>query len=107
MNPGLPIPMYLLSQFAGSGSHTSNEMCESLVGAENPATRQNGTETFRPAAVPNLPPVLGTSKSGGVVMAVAIVIVTCGICADVRLSHDCCAKAFPGIISNTAAAAKH
>jgi len=54
-------------------------MCESLVGAEKPATRQNGTETLSPAGVPNLPPVLGISKSGGVLIAVAIVIVTCGI----------------------------
>ena len=76
-------------------------MCESLVGAENPATRQNGTETFRPAGVPNLPPVLGTSKSGGVLIAVAIVMVTAGIFSDIRLSHDCCADADIGTISST------
>jgi len=69
------MPMYFPSQFAARGSHTSNPMCESLVGAAKPATRQNGAATFSPAGVPNRPPVLGTSKPG-VVMAVAIVIVT-------------------------------
>jgi hypothetical protein len=107
MNPGLPMPMYLPSQFAATGSHTSNPICESLVGAENPATRQNGTDTFSPAGVPNLPPVLGTWKSCGALIAVASVIVTCGISTEVKLSQDCCADADTGTSSNTHSAAKH
>jgi len=93
MNPGFPMPTYFPFQFAATGSHTSNEMCESLVGVANPATRQKGTETLSPAGVPNRPGVLGTSKSGGVLMDVAEVIVTFGIVSDAKLSQDCCAEA--------------
>ena len=39
--PPLPTPENLPFQFC-SGSHTSKRMCESLVGAISPATRQNG-----------------------------------------------------------------
>src|SRR5690348_4622376 len=79
------------------GSHTSNPMCESLVGAEKPATRQKGTETFSPVGVPKRPPVLGTSKSGGVVIDFARVMATFGIFSDARLSQDCCAEARTGV----------
>jgi hypothetical protein len=85
------MPTYFPFQFAAMGSHTSNEMCESVVGVANPATRQKGTETFKPAGVPKRPGVLGTSKSGGVLMDVAEVIVTSGIFSDAKLSQDCCA----------------
>ena len=77
-------------------------MCESLVGAENATTRQKGTDTFNPAGVPNRPPVLGTSKSGGALIDVADVIVTFGIFSDVRLSQDCCADARAGTKNNPA-----
>src|ERR1700683_1160593 len=97
MNPGFPIPTYFPFQFAAMGSHTSKEMCESLVGVANPATRQKGTETFNPGGVPKRPGVLGTSKSGGVLIDVAEVIVTSAILTDVKLSQDCCADAVLGI----------
>src|SRR5277367_1985112 len=93
MNPGLPIPTYFPFQLAATGSQTSNPICESLVGVANPATRQKGTDTFRPGGVPKRPGVLGTFQSGGALMAVAIVMVTSVIFSDVRLSQDCCANA--------------
>jgi hypothetical protein len=96
MNPGFPIPMYFPFQFAATGSHTSNEIWESLVGEEKATTRQKGTDTFKPAGVPNRPPVLGTSKSGGVFIEVADVIVTFGIFRAVKLSQDCWADAEAG-----------
>ena len=40
-HPPLPTPANLPFQFS-SGSQTSNAICESLVGAMTPATRQNG-----------------------------------------------------------------
>src|ERR1700728_370691 len=79
-------------------------MCESLVGAANPAMRQKGTETFRPGGVPKRPGVLGTFQSGGALMAVAMVTVTFGIVSDAKLSHDCCASARGAIASATIAA---
>src|SRR5579864_566563 len=82
-------------------------MCESLVGAEKPATRQKGTETLRPAGVPKRPPVLGTSKSGGVVIDFASVMVTFGILSDERLSQDCCADARRGVSRNPARAVRN
>jgi hypothetical protein len=97
MKPGFPIPTYFPFQFAATGSHTSKEMCESLVGVANPATRQKGTETFKPGGVPKRPGVLGTSKSGGVLIEVAEVIVTSAILTDAKLSQDCCADAGLGV----------
>src|ERR1700723_12642 len=97
MNPGFPMPTYFPFQFAAMGSHTSKEMCESLVGVANPTTRQKGTETFSPGGVPKRPGVLGTSKSGGVLIDAAEVIVTSEILTDVKLSQGCCADAALGI----------
>src|ERR1017187_8145317 len=91
MNPGLPMPTYFPFQLAATGSHTSNPICESLVGVANPATRQKGTETFKPGGVPKRPGVVGTFQSGGALIDVAAVIVTFVILSDVRLSQDCCA----------------
>ena len=85
------MPMYFPFQFSGMGSQTSKSIWESLVGAEKPATRQKEVETFRPAGVPKRPPVVGTSKSGGVWTHLASVIVTFSIRSDAKLSHDCCA----------------
>ena len=82
-------------------------MCESLVGAEKPATRQKGTETLSPAGVPKRPPVLGTSKSGGVVMDFASVMVTFGIFSDARLSQDCCAEARAAMTKKTASTVRN
>jgi hypothetical protein len=84
------MPTYLPFQFAATGSQTSKPICESLVGAANPAIRQKGTETFSPGGVPKRPGVVGTSKSGGALMAVAMVIVTFGMFSDARVSQDCC-----------------
>src|SRR5580658_7623008 len=105
MNPGFPMPTYFPFQFVAMGSHTSKEMCESLVGVANPTTRQKGTETFSPGGVPKRPGVLGTSKSGGVLIDVAEAIVTSAILTDVKLSQDCCADAALGIQSAPASSA--
>src|ERR1017187_1335896 len=93
MNPGLPMPTYFPFQLAATGSHTSNPICESLVGVAKPATRQKGTETFKPGGVPKRPGVLGTFQSGGALIDVAAVIVTLVILREAKLSHDCCARA--------------
>jgi len=83
------MPMYFPFQFAATGSQTSNPMWESVVGVANPTTRQKGTATFRPGGVPNRPGVLGTSKTGGVLIAVADETVTFAMLSDARLSQDC------------------
>ena len=96
------MPMYLPFQFSGIGSQTSKPMCESLVGVANPITRQKGTESFNPAREPKRPPVLGTSKSGGVLIDVAEEIVTFAMLTDARLSHDCCAETRAGTKASAA-----
>src|SRR5277367_2354488 len=93
MKPGLPMPTYFPFQFAATGSQTSKPMWESLVGVAKASTRQKGTDTFSPGGVPKRPGVLGTSQSGGALMAVAMVMVTFAIFSDARLSQDCCADA--------------
>src|SRR5687768_4855503 len=79
-HPPLPTPANLPFQFS-SGIHTSNRMCDSLVGAIAPATRQNGGR-----------PVMAFVLPGGVndpvVTAWAAVMVVAGSERAASRSHD-------------------
>ena len=78
--PPLPTPANFPFQLP-SGSQTSKTICDSVVGAMTPATRQKGGRlpiTFVDPAGVNDP----------VLIASALVIVVPGSCCRARLAHD-------------------
>src|SRR5260221_10360110 len=78
--PPQPSCSYLPFQPAPVGIHTSKLMCESLVGAETPATRQNCGRPVKAVVEPGgvkLPPVTDC----------AAVMVACGSDSVARLSQ--------------------
>src|SRR5690242_8607272 len=101
MNPPLPMASNLPFHLAAKGSQTSKLICESLVGVENAATRQNGSETDSLLAGPIGLGGSGITRSGGGFIAVAEVTVALGILREVRLSQDCCAATRFGAIPST------
>src|ERR1700689_1786485 len=96
MKPPLPTASNFPFHVAAAGSQTSKRMGESLVGAENASTRQNGAVTSRSAPGPAGPGGSGNTRSGGGLIAVADVIVALGITTDVRVAQDCCADVRTG-----------
>src|ERR1700733_660739 len=96
MKPPLPTASNFPFHVSAAGSQTSKRICESLVGAENASTRQNGTVTWRSAPGPAGPCVSGNTRSGGGLIAVADVIVALGITTDVSVAQDCCAEVRAG-----------
>src|ERR1700691_2808565 len=100
MKPPLPTASNFPFHVAAAGSQTSKRMCESLVGAENASTRQNGTATWRSAPGPAGPAGSDSTRSGGGSIAVGAVMVALGLWRDVRVAQDCCAEVRAGTNTN-------